>query len=249
MTDYAVLWASTRNLGDDVQTLAAMHMLKKHGKQPVAFLDRENLSDYTGEPVKLIMNGWWIHERGLSKFPPPENVTPLFISFHCQRWKLITKNLEYFKRHAPIGCRDNYTVRKLTKLGVTAYFTGCLTTCFDSHPAKSEAKYEVDVAKPLGGSYVSLTHRLDKGSRLKLGHRLILAEECLIKYREASHVETSRLHVTLPCRAFGTRVDFRPPNAKAFRRYDGMEGAIKNDDELLVLQANLKAKFAELLKS
>ena len=51
------MWASTINIGDDIQTLGINFL--KNGITEYTFIDREKLSDYDGEPVKLIMNGWY----------------------------------------------------------------------------------------------------------------------------------------------------------------------------------------------
>lgn len=77
---YAVMWASTVNIGDDIQTLAAINLLKKKGITEYIFIDRELLSDYNGDPVTLIMNGWYMHN--INKFPPSDKITPVFISVH-----------------------------------------------------------------------------------------------------------------------------------------------------------------------
>lgn len=77
---YGVLWANTSNLGDDIQTLAGAHFLRKHGVEDIDLVNRENLSEYDGGPLFLLMNGWFMHD--ISKFPPPSQIIPLFISFH-----------------------------------------------------------------------------------------------------------------------------------------------------------------------
>ena len=64
-------------------------------------------------------------------WPPHNKVHPLFISFHIN--KLVyqffsnEKSLNYFRKHQPIGCRDQSTVNFLKSYGIDAYFSGCLT--------------------------------------------------------------------------------------------------------------------------
>ena len=140
---YAVMWASTVNIGDDIQTLAAINFLKKKGITEYTFIDREKLSDYDGEPVTLIMNGWFMHN--IKKFPPSNKITPLFISVHMNNERLISNNIDYFKKYGPIGCRDDNTVKLFKKYGIDAYFTGCLTLLFDDVTEKTGGKYLVDV--------------------------------------------------------------------------------------------------------
>ena len=41
------------------------------------------------------------------------------------------KNVDYLKQYEPIGCRDENTVNWLTKYGIKAYYSSCLTTTLD----------------------------------------------------------------------------------------------------------------------
>ena len=148
---YGVLWASTVNIGDDIQTLAGINFLKKHGINDYVFVDREELSDYDGEPIKLVMNGWYMHN--IKKFPPSDKIHPIFVSMHVWDENLIKENVEYFKKHQPIGCRDEYTVKQFKKYGIDAYFTGCLTLLFDDVNNKKGGKYLVDLDSKVG--YIS----------------------------------------------------------------------------------------------
>lgn len=215
---YGVMWANTINLGDDVQTLAAINFLEKKNLKAEVFVNREELINYDGPDINLIMNGWFMHD--INKFPPSEKITPIFISFHCANLDLITNNLGYFKKHQPIGCRDTATVQLFQKCGIEAYFTGCLTLYFNKHLIKTQNKYIVDINtckyipkvefdKNKYQNYNELTHDLaEKEDRNDLFYRLDKARELLKKYAEAEEVITSRLHVALPCRAFGTKVVF-----------------------------------------
>ena len=113
------------NLGDLIQSIAAKKLLSE---TPLA-IDREALHTYAGEPVHLILNGWFMENA--QHWPPSEKIKPLFISFHINPTvaEVFTqpKSITYFKRHQPIGCRDLYTKALLEKNGVEAYFSGCLT--------------------------------------------------------------------------------------------------------------------------
>ena len=108
--NYAVMWASTSKIGDDIQTLAAINFLKKKGIEKYSFIDREYLSDYDGDAVNLIMNGWFMHN--LKKFPPSKNINPIFISFHVNKEKLVkkTKNTSNYMSQlvAEISIQSNF---------------------------------------------------------------------------------------------------------------------------------------------
>lgn len=113
-----------KNIGDYVQAIAAQQFSPN-----ATFVQREHLKDYDGEPVRMIMNGWFmIHPE---QFPPSEKIKPLYISFHMNPTNaaamLANGGLEHLKKHEPIGCRDNGTVAILRTAGIEAYFSGCLT--------------------------------------------------------------------------------------------------------------------------
>ena len=113
------------NIGDYIQSIAARQFLCN----PSAYLHREHLDKYQGEPVRIIMNAWYMHRTG--HFPPSDNIVPLPISMHINSAAtdimLTPESIAWFKVHEPIGCRDLYTVRLLEGQGIRAYFSGCLT--------------------------------------------------------------------------------------------------------------------------
>lgn len=116
----------TENTGDYIQSLAAKQFIN----DDIIYLDREHLNEYNGEKIILILNGWFMHLP--YNFPPSNNIIPYFISFHLNHdvIKIILNNfnnISYIKKYEPIGCRDIYTLNELTKKGIKAYFSGCLT--------------------------------------------------------------------------------------------------------------------------
>ena len=119
------------NAGDYIQSLAAAQFLPRVDK----YVNREKLNEYNGNTLKLIMNGWFMHKPG--NWPPSADIDPLMISFHlnsqAKNEMLNAKGVDWFKQHAPIGCRDIYTLEALTGAGVECYQSGCLTTTFENH--------------------------------------------------------------------------------------------------------------------
>jgi hypothetical protein len=93
------------------------------------YINREQLNEYNGENVKLIMNGWFLHK--IKNWPPSNKINPLFLSFHLNSdaYEILDNPiaLEYFKKNEPIGCRDLVTTGILLEKGIRAYFSGCLT--------------------------------------------------------------------------------------------------------------------------
>ncbi|MDY8136297.1 polysaccharide pyruvyl transferase family protein [Aquimarina sp. 2201CG5-10] len=119
------------NVGDYVQSLAARQFLP----QVDQFMNREKLGEYKGDPIQLIMNGWFTHN--IHHWVPSEEIDPLMVSFHMNStaapFMLSEKGIAYLKKHGPIGCRDKYTVKILKEKGIEAYFTGCLTLTLDNY--------------------------------------------------------------------------------------------------------------------
>ena len=118
------------NIGDYIQSLAAEQYLPRVD----AYVSREHLSDYDGDPVHLILKGWFMHN--VTKWPPSPKINPLVVSFHINtlaaKGILSNEGVEFFKRlDRPIGCRDAHTAELLQRKGIEAYFSGCLTTTLD----------------------------------------------------------------------------------------------------------------------
>lgn len=121
----------TVNIGDYIQSLAAMQYLPGNYslEELPLLIDREQLSTYEGENVKMIMNGWYMHSP--ENWPPSENIEPLFLSMHFNSTvanKVLTlEGVDYLKKYQPIGCRDYETKALLESYNIKAYFSGCLT--------------------------------------------------------------------------------------------------------------------------
>ncbi|WP_299436938.1 polysaccharide pyruvyl transferase family protein [uncultured Aquimarina sp.] len=136
------------NVGDNIQSLAAKQYLPKVDM----LLNRERLGDYKGDPIKLIMNGWFTHN--IHNWVPSENIDPVFVSFHMNNTAapamLSEKGIAYLKKHEPIGCRDQFTADTLKSKGIDAYFTGCLTLTLDSYKVDdSERGDDIYIVDPL----------------------------------------------------------------------------------------------------
>ena len=118
------------NIGDHIQSCAAEQFLP----QVDFYVDRDALDAPVKEEAKIIMNGWFTDAP--EKWPPNPNLSPLFISFHLQpssAFVILNKkeNVDYLKKHAPIGCRDYSTLQILQDKGIDSYYSFCLTTTLD----------------------------------------------------------------------------------------------------------------------
>lgn len=167
------------NVGDNIQSLAA----KQYLPQVDTFINREKLGAYNGDPMQVIMNGWFTHNA--KNWVPSENIDPLFVSFHMNNTAapamLSEKGIAYLKKHQPIGCRDQFTADTLNAKGIEAYFTGCLTLTLDSYKvADSERGDDVYIVDPLYGytTYEKVTYdykrflrSIQNGSIFNIGKR------------------------------------------------------------------------------
>jgi len=122
---YALLEYATDNIGDDIQSIAARQYLPKIDCR----IQRDYLNKFKGPKTKLILNGWFSHKP--KNWPPSPDIEPLFISFHINdkaiEYYTSESSVEYLKQHEPIGCRDLRTTEILKQMGVSSYFSGCLT--------------------------------------------------------------------------------------------------------------------------
>src|SRR5215212_539323 len=118
------------NAGDYIQSLAAAQYLPRID----TYVNREKLSEYNGNKLKLIMNGWFMHRP--ENWPPSDKIIPLITSFHLNsqvKDRLLSKeSVEWFCKHGPVGCRDIYTLDLLSNAGVDTYLSGCLTSAFEN---------------------------------------------------------------------------------------------------------------------
>ena len=136
------------NVGDNIQSLAA----KQYLPNVDTLLNRERLGEYKGDPIKLIMNGWFTHN--IHNWVPSEDIDPIFVSFHMNNTAapamLSEKGIAYLKKHEPIGCRDQFTADTLKAKGIDAYFTGCLTLTLDTYKVDdSERGDDIYIVDPL----------------------------------------------------------------------------------------------------
>lgn len=134
------------NIGDYIQTLAASQFLPRID----GFIDRDMELGKEAEKSAVIMNGWFMYKS--ENWPPSASIYPLFVAFHMNtkvRDKMTCpNNISYFKNHEPIGCRDRNTADYLMKLGIKAYFSGCLTLTLGLKYKSTYRKENVIIVDP-----------------------------------------------------------------------------------------------------
>jgi len=126
---YGLVVAYTSNLGDDIQSLAALQFYPRVD----VLLHREYLNMVqSDDKIKVVINGWFMHRP--ENWPPAPVIKPLFISMHIDpraAKEMLKQNLNYFKLFEPIGARDLFTKRLLEKHNIQSYFSGCLSLTLD----------------------------------------------------------------------------------------------------------------------
>jgi len=217
---------STTNIGDDIQSIAAKRFLKDQGVS----VDREFVGEFKyNKKIKTIISGWFMHDKhgywDLAKpfpvisWPPASVIDPFFISIHFTGTFLQTvfseKNIQYLKKHAPIGARDLFTLNELQKRNIPSYFSGCLTlTLENTYKTRNDIIYLVDlddrcvnyIRSKVTSPLVVISHGKPVLQYLNNDQRLQYAEYILDLYRKAKCVVTTRLHAAMPCLAFKTPV-------------------------------------------
>lgn len=256
-SDFDLLSYSTRNIGDDIQSLAALGNIGRVHD----FVDRDNLNG-SQSTNKIILNGWFAHQTKASRdadalkfsWPPSSSLQPLFVSFHladkAAPFLLTAKGIRYLKKHQPIGCRDHATQALLEKCGIKTEFTGCLTLTLDERKTVPRDGYVAisDMPKNLSRSVKEYFEKSQDVPAYEISHalsdevscpvkRLRLAEDYLNFYAGARFVLTTRLHAALPCIAMGVPVLLATP-ARDDRRFGGLLQCI-NTLELELIERDL----------
>ncbi|WAC24062.1 polysaccharide pyruvyl transferase family protein [Blastomonas sp. SL216] len=224
------------NLGDVMQSRAARRFLP----QVDCLIERERLSTRQHDgPVKLITNGWFMHDA--TQWPPHPSIDPLPVSMHfvecskprVRRWIKSARDVmlsgagaEWLRAHGPIGARDMVTCETLLAHDIPAYHTGCLTLTLKLDRPVPRGDYLV--ACDLSPRELAALQRLARGRQVvsvtHLGGETLdqqgqerEVERLLDLYAGAAAVVTTRIHAAQPCLAIGTPVLLLHPR-KAARR-------------------------------
>lgn len=201
------------NIGDWIQTLA----VEQHLPRVDFYLDRDSLNTYQGDECLLVMNGWFSHRP--EAWPPSDRIVPIFHGFHITPGAVehYRRHIDYFKKHAPIGCRDQSTLDIVKSWGVEAYLSYCTTLTFPTRTKAPEEELVFLVDAP------KLAHRIKRWKeKLSVQHEVApvssavqreFAKDLLAMYRDkASLVVTSRIHAAMPCMAMGIPTLYMPKN-------------------------------------
>lgn len=226
---YQVEGLLRNNIGDVLQGMVAKDLLPEGAR----VADREALADLAGkEKGMLIANGWYMHS--FKKFPAPNNITPVYAAVHIANSALLADAgvRGHFRKHAPIGCRDNKTLQLLLGWGIPAYYSSCLTITAKArgpvtHNPDGDVLLVDNVDHPvpdavfnkleslLGKKLVRVSHDPpdtsgDIESYAKTAEKHM--NDLLATYCKASLVLTTKIHCALPCLGMGANVKLIHPN-------------------------------------
>lgn len=233
---YGVITYNSINIGDEIQSLAAMRFLPRVDE----YVYREQIANFVpekGKRTKCIMNAWWMWCP--ANFPPSKHVDPLLVSMHFypnSRSKLLTdKTKRFFKENGPVGCRDIGSCEWLQQNGVDAYFSGCLTTTLQRNYDVPRGDYIlcVDVGSEVVKEIRKRTKRpvyeisRDISPFYNSKQRFEFARCILALYHNAHCCISPRLHAITPCLAMEVPVlrlvDNAITSSGVDKRYAGFE--------------------------
>ena len=198
----------SRNLGDEIQGIAAARLLPRVD----GFVPRERL-DQVDVATVVVLNGWF-GPRDLS-WPPSPHVHPVYFGFHITARHdsvervLSPDGVEHLRGSGPIGCRDDRTRALLEDRGIEAFTSWCATMTL---PRRDRAPSQGKVFL-VNADYVPVPSALARGA-VRVDHNVhlplrpstqrALAEDLLATYRDRARlVITTKIHCAMPCAAMG----------------------------------------------
>ena len=231
-----LLKTNTENLGDHIQILAGEALLRRAGLEPSFLVDRDDQiahppSNSGDGPAGILMNGWF--KSNPAEWPPHPAFRPVYLGFHIRLFQspslVSPEALEHYAAHAPIGCRDRYTLALLRSHGIECFLSHCLSLTFPRRLPDPEVQIEtfvvsrddriLDYLPAFLGPVTYLSHYSGKND---FAPNKVKASEILDAYKtRARLIVTSMLHCALPAIAMGIPVVvFLPLNEGAAHQSD-----------------------------
>jgi hypothetical protein len=218
----AGLKVSTENLGDHVQILAAVQLLKRLGLAPEVLIDRDDeiataaVLDGRDQPLGILLNGWF--KTNPAEWPPHPLLTPVYLGYHIRLFQAPTlvsaAAKEHYRRFGPIGCRDRHTLSLLKSHGVDAFLSHCLSLTLTRRLQDSDHQTETFIVSRdkrildfLPATMRSCEFLCHYSGTHDFGTNMQRAAELLALYRSrAKVIVTTLLHCALPAIAMGIPV-------------------------------------------
>lgn len=213
---YCAFTYHSDNLGDHIQTLALLQHVT-----PQLLIPRDHLSPQ--KDLCLLANGW----LSLGNLPKKEDYRSVkYVGAHIIPKLRNAQTAKMMTGCGIIGSRDSGTHNFLASYGVPSRLIYCASLTFPRYYGVREGIYCIDVTDEIKEGVYKIgydphfeTHdcpilSLDVVNKDEIMDQYRKAYTLLEKYRKAELVITSRLHVTLPCIAFGTPVIYMGPISK-----------------------------------
>ncbi len=195
--------------------MAIDYLYEKMGinKEDIVYIDSHELSTYKGEYVILPVTMPLVDycEKGIAgRFS--DYIIPCFLGFTMARDELKCEEIEYLKKYAPIGCRDERTLSTMRRYGIESWLHGCITIILPKRDTLNAGlvPYIVDVDE---GFLKYIPEEIKKHARYKTHYykcneidedEIAFARRQYHEYYEnASLMITSLLHSASPCIAAG----------------------------------------------
>ena len=206
------------NIGDEIQSVAAMRLIERLGLKFGGLIDRDK--PHASSPSNLLVNGYMLL-NSFNALATAKNITPVFTNVHVSdlppaQDELAQELKEALAPHQPIGCRDIWTADRLKSYGLEVLYNYCLSLTLEKRK-KEPTNGKIFLVDMPNFFLYKLPQELRKQPIQLWGHYLYpgfssttkmhMAEEILNYYRDtAKMVITSRLHCALPCLAMGIPV-------------------------------------------
>lgn len=200
------------SIGDQMQILAIDYLYEKMGisLNEVIYINKDDLRFYDGEevilPVAFPLFDYC--EGGLQNWFS-KKIKPIFLGHTIFKDSLSNEEVIFYRKHEPIGCRDERMYNTLSKYGINCYLMGCMTAIFAKRNTSIQTKkiflvdspdslepYIPEDLKP----YISRYTHFVKGNH---DIKKIAKERYDFYKQEASLIVTSLLHCAVPCIAAG----------------------------------------------
>ncbi len=211
------------NIGDSFQIMAVKNLYAemKIPSENIVNINWLELNEYRGEYVILPINLSMFINSGKQSFADMSSyIIPVFIGASFKHSNLDERQLAFFKKYEPIGCRDERTMQILRSHNIEAYLAGCIAATLpkvNRNQERASKVFFVDVPSTIR-DYIPnnirenmeiLTHEyvLDKQQIEEDPSSELFAKSIIKRYvEEARLVVTSRFHSACLCLALGIPV-------------------------------------------
>lgn len=210
------------NLGDDIQTLAALRWLGL--PETAASVVQRDVPHSWPINSTVLLCGWYARcpDLGASRVI----VCGMHLNAHLLSDDIASGRLSRLgnavrRQGVPAGARDLHTQRVLKAHGIDAVWSGCPTqTLRKPEPRRTESGLQLAIDTPCpGADWTPVTHRMAELHEATVTQRLDQAAWAIERLERAQRVVTSRLHAWLPALALwvpevSLHFPTRPTNAE-----------------------------------